>query len=741
MEMRRIFSVLIFVGLFGFCGLAQNTPIAAPGSKKIVFSELGTSGITILDHFSDTLDAAGEFDSYELVIGKFTRGCFFSDYYGQTKGNWSAGGNQFAPHILKSDFENILDDKWVHRGVFLVLEMPGGDYLAILPVSGTKTISWIEAADKNAMKLHFGTLGNQPVSGEVPLIAWSKSDDVYTACRKVWELAIHSKPVVGRTDWRYKKTYPTPFKYLGWCSWEEFKREISSKLLIDVTEKIKVSAIPVRHILVDDGHQKDGEAEGQRLKSFEPDGKKFPDGWKPFLDVRKEGKIKWIGIWHAFAGLQNTLHPDNDFGQLNEHLMQVTPVRSNKTGILPKDNIKSARAFYDALIGSVRGYGFDYTKIDFQNRELWWYSGTGNPVEASLISQQAMERAAHRDLNGLINCMAHNQVCIFNTRYSAVTRTSMDYKVGDAPKGRHHLWQSFNNTPLFGQTVWGDHDMFHSSDPYSGRMMAVSKAMSGGPVYLSDNPDRFVKAYIEPLCYQDGELLRPVAPGGPLPESMFVQPMEELLPYRVIAPFQDGSAAIVVYNLYNNGKFDYWAKPVVTPENGITIKSDVNTVDETLGWVKPEGIEKNETVIKGFFSPDDYTHAGDMIQPYTGKWQLPAGGLVAWDWYGKRGFKLEKRVEFDLKGFSDKLFIISPVKDDWAIIGRSDKYLSCAVNNDVRIIKNQLIATLNESGPVIVWSGKGIPKSEEFTLTDLGDGFYEVKMAIGEKNKRLLLSR
>jgi hypothetical protein len=246
-------------------------------------------------------------------------------------------------------------------------------------------------------------------------------------------------------------------------------------------------------------------------------------------------------------------------------------------------------------------------------------------------------------------------------------------------------------------------------------MMAVSKAMSGAPVYLSDNPDRFVNEYILPLCYKDGELLRPIAPGGPLPESLMLQPMEEKSPYRVIAPFQDGSAAIVVYNLYSNVKFDYWTKPTGEAEIPATVK--------------------------GFITPEDYTHAADMVQPFPGKWQIPAGGLVAWDWYNRKGFKLEKQVEFDLKGFSDKLFIVSPVMNDWAIIGRSDKYLSCAVTEVVKTSDNKLTVTLHESGPMVIWCGKGIPKSKEYNLLDLGNGFYEVKIVIGEKHKKLTLSR
>lgn len=729
---QLIIGILFLI--YSGTAVSQHLLKVLPDNEKIVFSEQGSSGIMILEQYSGIPDNRGILGSYELVSGDFKRACYYCDR--QPKNSWAAGGNQYSPNILFENFEEITDEKFSFRGIFLVVELKSGGYLVLLPVSGSQTMSWMEATDNQTLKLFFGTLGTSSVNCDVPLIAWSKSDDVYAACRKVWELAIDAKPVNGNTDWRFRKKYDDCFKYLGWCSWEEYRKDISCDLLVDIAKKIEDSDIPVRFILVDDGHQY-GIDEGTRLKSFVPDQKKFPNGWGPFLDMRREDKIKWMGIWHSFDGLQNTIHPDNDFGGLNQYLMKVTPVNanavsasakqvsadnsqvdvvsSNITGIVPRNDLKSSRAFYDALISSAKKWGFDFVKIDYQLRDLWWYSGTENAVAATAMNLQSMERAVNRDMNGLINCMAHSPVCIFQTRHSAITRSSMDYRVGDAPKSRHHLWQSYNNTPWLGQTVWGDHDMFHSSDPYSGRMMAVSKSMSGGPIYLSDNPDRFVDEYIIPMCYADGELLRPVAPGGPLPESMLLQPMEEKLPYRVIAPFQHGSAAIVVYNLYSNIEFDYWTKP-----------GDEKEITET---------------ITGYISPEDYTHAADMIQPFPGKWKIPEDGLVAWDWYDRKGFRLDGIYEFDLKGFSDKLFIVSPVEHDWAVIGRSDKYLSAAVIMDLKKTENQLTVTLREPGPIIIWSGKGLPVSPDFDVNEIGNGFYEVKINAGEKNKKLTLFR
>ena len=36
---------------------------------------------------------------------------------------------------------------------------------------------------------------------------------------------------------------------------------------------------------------------------------------------------------------------------------------------------------------------------------------------------------------------------------------------------------------------------------------------------------------------------------------------------------------------------------------------------------------------------------------------------------------------------------------------------------------------------------KGVTKPQEFTLVDIGNGFYEIRMAVGEKNKKRSLNR
>ena len=114
--------------------------------------------------------------------------------------------------------------------------------------------------------------------------------------------------------------------------------------------------------------------------------------------------------------------------------------------------------------------------------------------------------------------MAQNVINTDHTSYSNSTRVSIDYKKYDEDMAKSHLFQSYTNTLLLGQTVWPDHDMFHSCDTVCGTLMARSKAISGGPVYLSDAPGDFIKENIFPLIDKQGKLFRPEAPAVPMPE-------------------------------------------------------------------------------------------------------------------------------------------------------------------------------------------------------------------------------
>lgn len=151
--------------------------------------------------------------------------------------------------------------------------------------------------------------------------------------------------------------------------------------------------------------------------------------------------------------------------------------------------------------------------------------GGHESIRQATDCNRSLEAETHRQNMGLMNCMAQNVINTDHTSHSNSTRVSIDYKKYDEDMAKSHLFQSYTNTLLLGQTVWPDHDMFHSCDTVCGTLMARSKAISGGPVYLSDAPRDFIKENIFPLIDEQGKLFRPEAPAVPMPESILTNPL------------------------------------------------------------------------------------------------------------------------------------------------------------------------------------------------------------------------
>lgn len=563
-------------------------------------------------------------------------------------------------------------ERWsetIEGGLFAILQLEDGDWLVVLPIAGRKSLAWL-APDGNDVRVKIGTLGTDKVEEELPVLAWSRSEDVYVACRRVWELALDHPLVNGLGRMREHKSYPEIFRYLGWCSWEQYKREISSDVLVDAARRINDADLPIRFLLVDDGyfcHTDGAGAMQNQLLRFGPNPETFPEGWDPLLSEREESGIRWFGLWQNFNGYWGRIASENQLGgALNGHLMDVPA-----GGRLPRATMPDATAWYEAMLAVAREPGFDFVKVDNQAKNLLNYQGTDNAVRAAVCCSQAFERASAAQVDGVINCMAHGPVSAFNTCLSAVTRCSEDYRVNDEWRAKAHLHNSYQNMLWLGPTVWGDHDMFHSSDTFAGRMMAVSKAVSGGPVYLSDDPDDFDPELVQPLCWEDGRLLRPSAPAVPLPRSVMTDPFEGGEPYVVGAPLPNGAAAIVAYNL---------TEPTEPVSGRITAedwRSALGRLDPDRRSHRPEGTARRRAS-----SPED---------------------IVLYDWYAHKAVLLEDGWDYELEGFEDRFVLLCRVRNGWAVIGRTDKYLSPAGVEVLYVGQEEIILRCREAGTVTLW--------------------------------------
>ncbi len=554
-------------------------------------------------------------------------------------------------------------DRWeeaIEGGLFAILRLENGDWMSLLPIAGPQTLAWLAPGGDTGVQVKVGTLGTAPVQGSLPVIAWCRGNDVYNVCRRVWKIALSHPLMHGMGRLREEKSYPEIFNYLGWCSWELYKRDINSDRLVGNARKINESELPVRFFLVDDGyfcHDDRGDMMENRLVQLGPNPETFPEGWAPLLDMRRGDGIRWFGLWQNFNGYWDGIARDNRLGdEINKHLMDVP-----ESGRLPRPELQHAVAWYEEMVNMPDEAGFDFVKVDHQAQNLFKYRGTGNAAETARNCSRALERAVAARMDGLINCMAHGPINSFNTCLSSVTRCSEDYKVNNEWRAKAHLHNSYQNMLWLGPTVWGDHDMFHSSDEFAGRMMAVSKAISGGPVYLSDHPDDFNADVVMPLCDSDGSLFRPLAPAVPLPGSVMVDPFEHEEPYVVAAPLPNGAAAIVIYNL----------------------TEPTRPVEMRIGL-------------------EDYRNAAGLL-PEIGDWPEPEEGLVVFDFYTGEIGKPEDGWKCRLEDFEDRLLLLCPIHAGWAVIGRRDKYLAPAAVEVLHVCEEEVVLKTPEPCEITLW--------------------------------------
>lgn len=649
--------------------------------------------------------------SQPIALPPIERICWFAS----DTGRWPADGNRMLPWMGGSDLKALLSGKpnptvkTPGNQGFLALIQTGTaigqkntpPYLVLLPIPGDNTMSWLRITDDGAITCETGTLGTEPINiaRPLPTMVYGQGETPFDACRDAWtqaEKIFHSTGKEAGSWWRDDKEYPEPFRYLGWCSWEQYKKNIDEPLLIDAARRIEQSPIPIRWMLVDDGFQ---QQQNFKLRSFAPHPKTFPSQWQNLFAHRSE-KLRWFGLWHCYHGLWNGIDPKNELG---ETLNSGFTTAGN--ALFPGKTEKDTKTFYNAYMNSVKQYGFDFVKIDVQCEYLKHMQGQPNPARMNRWCTTALEGACHNLRLPLLNCMAVGPVAPFHTKYSAITRCSIDYHFGNLNEARSHIYQSFQNTLWMGHSVWPDHDMFHSSDPACSRLLAITKALSGGPIYLSDAPEDFREETVMPFVLSDGLILRPLAPAIPTGSSTFINPFDTPHAYSVIAPLPNGAAIASSFNLNTTSG--------ARAEARISM-DDYRLSRDMLARTRQADSSSIPELIS--YDPD-----GGICTPFTGS----ATDHVATASYKNR--------------------ILVPESHGWAVIGRADKYLPpCTVSN-IRTTDATLSFDLAEEGPVIVYSARNIPElappHNNIPIVRVGESTYKLDFPVGSKKASVTLNR
>ncbi|MBL7220119.1 MAG: hypothetical protein ISS69_08390 [Phycisphaerae bacterium] len=658
----RVVRNLICVVL---CGVLSSAAFAEP--RVIDLTNLEDHEVKVLKGYSGSPQKGDFIEDFPIKVPEFTRG-ICHDAHARY---WRNGSNKIRSRTFSTKFPG--NEKVGTR--FFLLHLKDGRYLAFLPIGGDQAQSYLGRKD-SAIYLRLFTYGELPLKGDIPLYSTAVASTPYEAGYKAWKHAIECENVKGDVRLREQKKFYTISKYLGWISWGAFKKNINEANISRVIQDIKESQVPIRAVMLDDGHQKaGGNSSLVHLK------KKF-DG----------KKLKWMGLWYPF----HMGADDKMIAALKPHL--------HSDGAFPKSDQESVNKWFDYLLGAMKRNGADYLKIDFHGGERSWARGM-HPYKFSRLMNKGIEEASHKHNLPLIQCNWNYNAGHFASKYSAIARCTGDYFSPGSYrvyKAKSMPYDGYMSTVYLGHLVWGDHDHIAPVGNKAGRMDCVRRAMSGGGMFLYQVPGKFEQP-VSGVCYQDGLILRPLAPAAATIDSMFRRLTAPKL-FVAMAPLPNKTAVFHVMNI-----------------DGLELK---------------DGPEHEATI-----SVSDYQNASGMIQPYPGLWPVPPDGLYVFEQFTGRGQVMGKEYKTRFAGFTDRLIQVSPIRNGWSVIGRTDKYLSAAAVEILSRDNRTLKIKLHEAGPLGVYSSKGKPKAKGLQFKDAGNGLYKADIPIGELNKTIVIER
>ncbi|HTS19290.1 MAG TPA: Sip1-related alpha-galactosidase [Verrucomicrobiae bacterium] len=345
---------------------------------------------------------------------------------------------------------------------------------------------------------------------------------------------------LGTGQLRRDKPVPDFANEFGWCTWDSFYRKVSADGVRRGLESFKAGGVEPRMMILDDGWQDyKKEATGEeRLISFAANQARFGGDLRPTVRMsKKEFRIRTFLVWHAimgyWGGVDGEAMPGYDVTDrprsFSPAILQMRPSMNTQywghiVGVVPPRRIGQ---FYEDLHERLEAAGVDGVKVDNQSTMEGLAQGLGGRVVLTRAYRAALEKSVAEHFGGrLINCMANAMETYYCSPRSTLMRTSIDFWPKRPETHGLHLYTNAQVGMWFGEFMQPDWDMFQSAHAM-GSFHAAGRAVSGGPVYVSDTPDAHNFDVLRKLVLSDGSILRADRPGRPTRDCLFTDVTRE----------------------------------------------------------------------------------------------------------------------------------------------------------------------------------------------------------------------
>lgn len=344
---------------------------------------------------------------------------------------------------------------------------------------------------------------------------------------------------------RCDKALPAFADTFGWCTWDAFYQDVTGSKVLDGLASFAAGGVAPRFLILDDGWQSVARRDSgeTRLTSFAAN-EKFEGGLEPLVRAAKRAYgIETFVVWHALVGYWGGVDGRalSDYGvvdqtrQFCEGVLFHEPTFNqewwgNVFGLVPAQHI--AR-FYDDYHRWLAAAGVDGVKVDSQAVLESVAQNQGGRVPLSIAYRRALESSVERHFSGrLINCMSNAQETWYGSEKSTLLRTSIDFFPSRPESHGAHVYANAQVGFWFGEFMHPDWDMFQSGHEW-GAYHAAARAISGGPVYVSDKPELHDFALLKKLVCSDGSVLRCDEPGRPTLDVLCSDPTREEVLFKV----------------------------------------------------------------------------------------------------------------------------------------------------------------------------------------------------------------
>ncbi|KAJ6420641.1 hypothetical protein OIU84_028066 [Salix udensis] len=364
-----------------------------------------------------------------------------------------------------------------------------------------------------------------------------------------------------------EKTPPGIVDKFGWCTWDAFYLTVHPQGIWDGVKGLVDGGCPPGLVLIDDGWQSISRDEDpvtkEGMTAAVDAGEQMPCRLLKFQENYKVqglqfSTVDYVYVWHALCGYWGGVRPDVS-GLPPSQLVKpklspglamtmedlaVDKIVSSGVGLVPPEMVDQ---MYEGIHSHLEKVGIDGVKVDVIHLLEMLCEDYGGRVDLAKAYYKALTASVRKHFkgNGVIASMEHcNDFMFLGTEAISLGRVGDDFWCTDPsgdPNGTFwlqgcHMVHCAYNSLWMGNFIHPDWDMFQSTHPCA-EFHAASRAISGGPIYVSDSVGKHNFPLLKKLVLPDGSILRCICYALPTRDCLFKDPLH------------DGNTMLKIWNL------------------------------------------------------------------------------------------------------------------------------------------------------------------------------------------------